>query len=92
MNFWSKFWFSILAVALIGEAIALRSHGGVGTMSVWVWSKISTPGMRAAVGALLCWLIWHFLWAGRGRLTRYDLAAVLLGAALGLAASRWGWR
>ena len=89
---WARFWMGIIAVAVVAEIIALRSHGGVGTMSMWVWSKISTPGMRAAVGGLLVWLAYHFLWAGRGRLTRWDVAAVLLGSLLGLAASRWGWR
>ena len=46
-----------------------------------------------AVGGLLVWLIWHFLFSGPRRgLTQWDAVAVGVGLAVGFAAFRFGWR
>jgi hypothetical protein len=87
-----KVWLALIALAVAVEVIALRRTGTGDTMSEWVWSKISQWPLRAVVAALLFWLAYHFIWAGPGRFTRWDLVSVLAGIAFGLAAFRWGWR
>jgi hypothetical protein len=87
-----KWWLSIIALAVVLEAIAIRRTGTGDTMSEWVWSKISQWPLRTAVGALLVWLLYHFVWSGPRPLSRWDLTAALVGGAIGFAAFRWGWR
>lgn len=87
------FWFSLIAIGIVGEADAIVRKGSGFTLSEWVWSKISTWPLRALVGGLLVWLIWHFLWVGPGRgVHKIDLAFVGAGCLIGLAAWQYGWR
>lgn len=86
------FWLSMFFLAVGMEVWAIARHGSGFTLSEWVWSKIHSLGMRAAVGALLSWLIWHFIFAGPGRgLGKVDLVFAIVGAFVGIAGTRWGW-
>ena len=90
---WHRFWFALIAVALVAEGMALSRHREGDTLSEWTWSKISQFPLRMAVGGLLVWLIWHFLFSGPRRgLTQWDAVAVGVGLAVGFAAFRFGWR
>lgn len=81
------FWFTVIAIGVVGEAYAIARHGAGFTMSEWVWSKIHSAPMRMLVSALLVWLFYHFVWSGPGRgLGWRDLAFVGVGLALGYAA------
>jgi hypothetical protein len=89
-KYFKKFWPVIVGLALLAEgtALALRETGD--TLSEWTWSKIphghllALP-LRMALGGLLVWLIFHFLWNGPGRgLHKIDLVFALTGALVGL--------
>lgn len=93
LKWFRAFYLTVFALTVAVEVWAVTRHGSGFTMSEWVWSKVRTVPLRAALGALLVWLVWHFLWAGPRRgLGRMDLAFVMVGAIVGIAATRWGWR
>jgi hypothetical protein len=89
---YQRIWLAIIVAMIALEWVALRRTATGDTMSEWVWSKVSQWPLRALLAAFLFWLVYHFVWAGPGRLTRWDAAWVLAGAAFGFAAVRWGWR
>ena len=92
LKLFRTFYMIVFCAVVAVEGWAIARHGSGFTLSEWVWSKIHSVGMRAAVGALLVWLIWHFLWVGPNNgLGRNDVAFVLVGAIVGMAATRWGW-
>ena len=86
------FWFTMFFLAIAMEGWAISRTGRGFTLSEWTWSKISTVPMRMVVGALLVWLVWHFLFVGPNKgLGKWDLVFVGLGLAVGAAATKWGW-
>ena len=88
-----RLWFALIALVLAVEVVALRRDGLGDTLSEWTWSKIRGLPLRMALGALLMWLVWHFLFSGPHRgFTKWDGVAVALGALAGFAAVRVGWR
>jgi len=92
-RYWAGFVYLLVSAFAVQEGRAIWRRAPGDTFSEWVWSKIGPWPMRMFLGALLIWLVWHFLIAGPNRgLGRWDVAFVVLGALVGLAAWRWGWR
>ena len=92
LRWFRAFYFTVFVLVAGVEFWAISRHGSGFTLSEWTWSKISTVPMRMAVGGLLIWLVWHFLFVGPNKgLGKWDLVFVGLGLAVGAAATKWGW-
>ena len=90
---WHRFWFSLIAILIVMECVALFSHGPGDTLSEWTWAKIHSWPVRMLLGATLAWLMFHFLWWGPGRgLTWRDATAAVVGMLIGLASYAWAVR
>jgi hypothetical protein len=87
---WKRVWATIIFLALGAELLGiLRRKPGGDTLSEYTWAKTHAPVMRAALGGLLGWLVYHFLYAPMGQpLGTADALSTGAGILAGLIASR----
>jgi hypothetical protein len=65
---WIWLWLAWLALFLVLEFIAIINDEADDTLSENVWGFMSGSSfVTFAVGALLIWLFYHFIWEGRNR-------------------------
>lgn len=83
-RFWATWFISLLVVE--GYALYSRTQGD--TLSEWTRLKVAVLPMRMALGAMLVWLLFHWLFARPGTLGWRDGASAALGAVLGWIAHR----
>ena len=78
-------WPAWLTIGAILQLIGLRSGK---PLTSWMRRYIlQGAGGSSVVGAVLCWLVWHWLWDAGG-LDLWDIVALAVGAILGTL----GWR
>jgi hypothetical protein len=83
MRYFLHGWLWLLSFLAAFEAWAIvRSRQG-DTLSEFVWIKTQALPMRAALGGLLVWLVYHWLFAPNGKLGANDIAAAVLGIVIG---------
>jgi len=85
-----RVWFLILALALAVEGVAIFRPRAGDTLSEYTWAKTHGAPLRVTLGALLCWLVYHWLFSGPGRgFSRWDALFAAIGAFVGLLSYFW---
>jgi hypothetical protein len=82
---YSRLWLYVLLILAGLELVGIVHHGSGYTLSEYTWVKTQAAPMRVALGALLVWLVYHWLFNRPGvGLTWRDGVAVWVGLAVGL--------
>lgn len=90
MKNFTLLWAIWVGAFLVFEAVALLTRKPGDTLSENVWAIFRPYALtRAFIGALLGWLVWHFLfYAGQGYGIE-DAIAIVLGAVAGFVGGRF---
>lgn len=83
-----RLWAAIVFIAAALEARGLLRKGKADTLSEYTWGKTKRPAMRAAIGGLMGWLVYHFTYGADVPLGAWDLVTALGGMVVGLTAAR----
>lgn len=80
----AKLWHWASLFLILFELVGVWSRQKRDTLTEYVHSKTNHPVMLAAVGGVSGWLPYHFTYGYRIPLTRWDLAFVAGGTAMGI--------
>jgi hypothetical protein len=80
-------WFSWFIFLLVVEAAAMVYPGPMDTLSEWTRLKTTALPMKMALGGVLVWLCYHWLFARNGQHIGYvDVSITAIGMLLGFVA------